>query len=169
MIVYCSVGSAQSSIFFYTYRYYLSFGKQVWKAFEFWGEDGKNQVELERHAVKRIPPPGWTIYTLYPNDRLDLDSDLNQNRIGLFLSPNQLEHIFLSWLVEDRRRFRLFWSVLVVTPTAASHTWIGEWLLGVGGDNSNRCFRHTGRTPSGTRLFSHNGKIASITLETFKS
>ena len=32
-----------------------------------------------------VPPPGWIVYILYATDRLDLNLDLNQNRIGLFL------------------------------------------------------------------------------------
>ena len=36
--------------------------------------------------------PGWTVYALYRTNRLDLDPDLNQDRIGLFWSSNQLIH-----------------------------------------------------------------------------
>ena len=40
--------------------------------------------------------PGWTAYVLYPIEWPDLDPDLSQNLIGLFLSPNQPHHIVLS-------------------------------------------------------------------------
>ena len=52
----------------------------------------KNIQKLERYPVERIPLPGWTVYILYSTDRLVLDADLNQNIIGLFLSPTKLIH-----------------------------------------------------------------------------
>ena len=35
---------------------------------------------------------GKTVYILCPTDGSDLNPDLKQNRIGLYLSPNQLIH-----------------------------------------------------------------------------
>ena len=56
----------------------------------------QNTDKLERLSVERIPPPGWTVYDLYPTDRPDLDPDLNKNLIDVFLSPTQLIHQVLS-------------------------------------------------------------------------
>ena len=46
-----------------------------------------NLSQLERHLVKRIPLPGWTVYVLHPTNRLDRDpdSDLHENRNNLIL------------------------------------------------------------------------------------
>ena len=57
--------------------------------------------ETERHSVEHIPPPGWTVYILYPTDRSNLNPDLNQNRIVLFLSPNQLIQLVSSKSVHN--------------------------------------------------------------------
>ena len=55
------------------------------------------EQQLEWHYVNHIPPPGCTVFVLYPTGRPDLDPDLNQNLIPLFLSPNQLIHIILLY------------------------------------------------------------------------
>ena len=44
-------------------------------------------IQKEQHSVERITPPGWTVYIWYPTKRSDLDPNLNQSLIGLFLSP----------------------------------------------------------------------------------
>ena len=57
---------------------------------------------------------GWTVYILYPTDRSGLNPYLNQNRIGLFLSPNQLILLVLSQLVHNFLKYVIycFWSHL---------------------------------------------------------
>ena len=52
----------------------------------------KIQMKHEWHLVEHIPPPGWTVYISYPTDRPDLHPDLQQNRIGLFLSTYLVIH-----------------------------------------------------------------------------
>ena len=59
-----------------------------------------------QHSVEHIPPPGLTVYVLYPTDRPDLDLDLNQNLISLFLSPTQLTHQVSSESVNNFLRYR---------------------------------------------------------------
>jgi len=46
------------------------------------------QIYPERHSIERIPPPGWKVDVLYCTEKPDLDLDLNDNQIGLCLSPS---------------------------------------------------------------------------------
>ena len=46
-----------------------------------------------RMALGRAHTSARLKFVLYPTDRPDLDPDLNQNQVGLFLSPNQLVYI----------------------------------------------------------------------------
>ena len=73
--------------------HYLNFLLHLWHVFH--TNIMVKQEEIERHSVERIPPPGWTVYVLYPTDMPDVDVGL-QNRIGLLFSPNELIHkVFL--------------------------------------------------------------------------
>ena len=60
------------------------------------------KIYLERHSEECTSPPDWKVYGLYPTDRPDLDPDLNQNRIGLFLSRSQLFHNLLKYRALDQ-------------------------------------------------------------------
>ena len=60
--------------------------------------------ETERHSVENIPPPDWIVYILCATDGSDVIPDLNQNWIGLFLSPNQLFHLILSQVIQNFSR-----------------------------------------------------------------
>ena len=61
-----------------------------------WPQHQNSTVKRERHLVEHVPPPGWTVYVLYPNDRPDLNQNLNQNRIYLFFLPTKLINQVLS-------------------------------------------------------------------------
>ena len=60
-----------------------------WNNYNLWN---KSSQKRERHSVEYIRPPCWTVSVLYPTERLDLDPNLNQSLISLFLSPTQLTH-----------------------------------------------------------------------------
>ena len=79
--VMCQGNHGIESIFGWTYQW-SAWCQKLWRY----------RTEIN-HYLKHIPCislPGWTVYILYPTDRSDLNPDLNQNRIGLFLSRNQL-------------------------------------------------------------------------------
>ena len=56
---------------------------------------------LEQHSVEYVPPPGRTVYVLYPTDRLHLDPDLHQNRINSFLAHTLAVHQVVSKSVHN--------------------------------------------------------------------
>jgi len=66
-----------------------------------------------RHSVHRVPPLAWTVYVFYPIDRMDLHPDLNQNLIGLFLSPTELIDQVSSESVHNFLRCRV-WPFLSI-------------------------------------------------------
>ena len=68
--------------------------------------------ELEWQSVERIPAPGWTVYVLHPTDKPDLNPDLNQNLIGLFLS---LIHQVSSQFVHSILRYRALYHFLAIS------------------------------------------------------
>ena len=69
--------------------------------------------KLEQHSMEHIPPPDWTVYVLYPTERPHLHPDLNQNLIGLFLSPTQLIHQVSSESVHNIFRYRAILYIIL--------------------------------------------------------
>jgi len=77
----------------------------------------KNPLKIWTHQQKTFykhknGTPGWTVYVLYPTDGPQLDPNLNQNWIGLFLSPNQLTQQFLSLSIQNFLKYHAAYRFL---------------------------------------------------------